>query len=200
MATKLNIRIEHAVLVFRNFAGAKKMYNEEGKRNFCVYLDGYDRRGNMFNDPDMIPQYKYGSDWLNPNNLIPALQNDGWLVKWTKEKELETGEVYPARPYIKVNIHYSEDWPQYNPKVVMVKDDGGFTNIDADTIHMLDSTWIANADIIIKPNNYEERNGIENGKVSAQLKTLYITPVQDADEDDFDGKYGRPGFEDGVPF
>lgn len=188
MSSKLNIRIEHAVLTFRNFAGARKMYNEPGDRNFCVYLDGYDRRGNVFEDPEQIPQYKYGSDWLSPNDLIPALEKDGWNIKWTKESEDGT---YPARPYMKVKISYSENYPTYNPKVYLTKNDGGLTNIDQDTIGLLDTVWISNADLIIRPFNYEERNGIENGHVSARLKTLYITPVEDVEEDDFDGKYGK---------
>lgn len=198
MATRNNIRVEHAVLVFRNFAGAQKMYNDKGKRNFCVYLDGYDRKGHEFEDPDMIPKYKYGPDYLGPNELIPALQKDGWNVKWTKESD--DGE-YPSRPYIKVNVKYSEDWPQFNPKVLMVKRDGGLTSVDEDTIHMLDTTWISNADLIIKPNNYEERKGIADGKVSADLKMMYITPVEDADEDDFDGKYSSASYTagDGEP-
>ena len=70
-----------------------------------------------------------------------------------------------------------------------MKSDGGLTSVDEDTIHMLDTTWISNADLIIKPNNYEERKGIAGGKVSADLKMMYVTPVEDADEDDFDGKY-----------
>lgn len=191
MATKNNIRIEHGVLVFRNFAGARKMYNDEGKRNFCVYLDGYDRRGREYEDQDRIPKYKYGSDWLSPNELIPALEKDGWLVKWTKERETEGGDIYPARPYIKVNIKYNDNYPMYNPKVSMVKANGDLTEIVEQSISLLDTTWISNADMIIKPNNYEERQGIANGKVSAELKTLFITPVEDADEDDFDGKYAR---------
>lgn len=200
MATKFNIRIEHAVMVFRNFAGARKMYNDEGKRNFCVYLDGYDRRGNEFNDPELIPKYKYGPDWMAPNDLIPALQNDGWNIKWTKEDP--NGE-YPSRPYLKVNVKYNPGWPQYNPKVLMVKSDGGLTNIEEDSIHQIDTTWIANCDMIIKPNNYEERQGIENGRVSADLKMMYVTPVEDVDEDDFDGKYsvrGRGEADDTIPF
>lgn len=192
MATKFNIRIEHGVLTFRNFAGAQKMYNDKGKRNFCVYLDGYDRKGNTFSDENRVPRYKYGPDWMSPNDLIDALTKDGWNVKWTKESD--DGE-YPARPYIKVNVKYSEDWPQFNPKVFMVKSDGGLTSIDEDSVHQLDTTWISNADLIIKPNNYEERKGIANGKVSADLKLMYVTPVEDVDEDDdFDGKYGNAGF------
>lgn len=201
MATKFNIRIEHAVLVFRNFAGERKMYNDEGKRNFCIYLDGYNRRGMEFADPERIPQYKYGSDWLSPNDLIPALERDGWNVKWTKEKEMENGEVYPSRPYLKVNVKYNEDWPQFNPKISLVKADGGITPLDEASIHQLDTMWVSNADVIIKPNNYEERKGIENGKVSADLKTLFVTPVEDVDEDEFDGKYSQRGAEeDDIPF
>ena len=190
MASNFNIRIEHAVLTFRNFAGARKQFNDEGKRNFCVYLDGYNRRGEAFQDEERIPRYKYGPDWMNPNDLIAALQSDGWNVKWTKERETESGDIYPSRPYIKVNVKYNDQYPNFNPKICTVKEDGSFTNIDADTAEIVDSIWIDNADVIIKPYNYEANKGIENGKVSAELKTLYITPVKDADEDDdFDGKY-----------
>ena len=188
MSTKFNLRIEHGVLTFRNFAGAKKMFNEEGKRNFCVYLDGYDRKGNPFENPEFIPRYKYGPDWMDPNTLIEALQRDGWNVKFSKPSD--DGE-YPARPYIKVNVKYNPDYPQFNPDVFMVKSDGTTVPVGEDTIHMVDTTWINNADLIIKPNNYEERKGIENGRVSADLKTLYITPVEDDLEDEFDGKYAR---------
>ena len=202
MATNNNIRIEHGVLAFRNFAGAKKVnkgqiLNEEGKRNFCVYLDGFDRKGNMFKDERRIPRYKYGPDWMSPNELIEALERDKWHVGWTKPSE--DGE-YPSRPFIKVHVKFNSNYPQFNPKALMVKDDGGFTNYDEDMIGQFDTTWIDNADLIIKPFNYEERKGIENGHVSAELKIIYITPVRDLDEDDdFDGKYSRPGFNDEEP-
>jgi len=205
MATDKNIRIEHGVLNFRNFKGEKKTYegrvtNEEGKRNFCVYLDGYDRKGNEFADANRIPKYKYGHDWLSPNELIEALQRDKWPVKWTKEKEGPNG-VYPSRPYMKVNVKYSSVRPQFNPKAYSVRSDGDYTTVDEDSIAQFDTIWIDNADFIIKPFNYEG----EGGRVSAELKIIYITPVRDLDEDDdFDGKYARPGFddaeEDSLPF
>ncbi len=197
MASKFNIRIEHAVLTFRNFAGVKKQFNDEGKRNFCVYLDGYNRKGEQFQDENRIPKYKYGSEWMSPNDLIPVLEKDGWNIKWTRESE--DGE-YPPRPYLKINVKYNENYPNFNPKICIVKDDGSFTNIEAETAGLIDSIWIDNADVIIKPYNYEERKGIENGKVSAELKTLYVTPVQDADEDDFDGKYSRNDPDEEIPW
>ena len=199
MATNNNLRIDNAVLTFRNFAGERKMYNDEGRRNFCVYLDGFNRKGEPFENPDYIPKYKYGPDWLGPNELIPALEADGWNVKFTKESE--DGE-YKARPYLKVNVKYNPAWPQFNPKVNMVKTNGEVTPLDENSVHLMDSVWIRKADVIIKPNNYVERKGIENGKVSADLKKLYVTPVEDADEDDFDGRYevSRNNDVDDIPF
>ena len=192
MSTKNNIKIEHAVLTFRNFGGERKRFNDEGKRNFCVYLDGYNYRGEAFKNEEMIPRYKYGSDWLNPNDLIPALEADGWNVKFTKEGLDESGEVrYPARPYIQVHVKYSELYPRYNPSVYLVKSNGDLTKLGEDSVDQLDRTWIANADLIIKPNNYDERKGNPDGKVSADLQTIYVKPVEDMDEDDFDGKYSR---------
>lgn len=193
MATDKNIRVEHGVLTFRNFTGEKKVWegrvtNEEGKRNFCFYLDGYDRKGNEFTDVNKIPKYKYGHDWLSPNELVEALQRDKWPIKWTKESPDGT---YPARPYMKVNVKYNSVRPQFNPKAFSVRSDGDFTTIDEDSISQFDTVWIDNADFIIKPYNYEG----EGGRVSAELKIIYVTPVRDIDEDDdFDGKYVRPGF------
>lgn len=198
MASKFNIRIEHAILAFRNFAGARKQFNDEGKRNFVVYLDGYNRRGEAFQDEERIPRYKYGSDWMSPNDLIPALEADGWNVRWTKARE---DSDFPARPYIKVGVKYNSDYPNFNPKICIVKEDGNFTNIDEETAGLIDSIWIDNADLIIKPYNWEEKKGIENGRVAAELKTLYVTPVQDAEEDDFDGKYAQQDNDpDDLPF
>lgn len=198
MASKFNIRIEHAILAFRNFAGARKQFNDEGKRNFVVYLDGYNRRGEAFQDEERIPRYKYGSDWMSPNDLIPALEADGWNVRWTKARE---DSDFPARPYIKVSVKYNSDYPNFNPKICIVKEDGNFTNIDEETAGLIDSIWIDNADLIIKPYNWEEKKGIENGRVAAELKTLYVTPVQDAEEDDFDGKYAQQDNDpDDLPF
>jgi len=54
------IVIEDARIMFRNFAGKKGMFNDEGKRNFAVVL---------------------------PDDVAVQLEADGWNVKYTKPRE-----------------------------------------------------------------------------------------------------------------
>ena len=203
MSSKFNITIDHAVMTFRNFEGKKKgKYGKEGARSFCVYLDGFDRRGNMFEDPEKVPQYKYGPEWMNPNDLIPALEKDNWIITWSKQSE--DGE-YPSRPYLKVNVNFkdSDKARAFNPKVWLAKKNGDLVPVNEDSINTLDTIWVEDAKIRIRPYNYEEeRDGIENGKISAQLKDLCITPVEDEDEvdDDFYSSYRKNAPREDVPF
>jgi hypothetical protein len=55
-----NIMVEDARIVFRNFAGAERMYNPAGRRNFGLLLD-----------PELADQ----------------LHHDGWAVKQLKPRE-----------------------------------------------------------------------------------------------------------------
>jgi hypothetical protein len=54
------IVIEDARIMYRNFAGKKGMFNDEGKRNFAVVL---------------------------PDDVAAQLEADGWNVKRTKPRE-----------------------------------------------------------------------------------------------------------------
>lgn len=78
MARHNNIEIEGADIFFRNFAGKKGMFNEEGERSFCVSLDGQDP------------------------NVIEQMRRDGWNVKFSKVRE--EGDV--PRPYLQVKVSY----------------------------------------------------------------------------------------------
>lgn len=60
MAERPKIVVENANLTWRNFAGAKKKYNAEGLRNFCVMLD---------------------------DDTAQRMEADGWSVKYTTPKE-----------------------------------------------------------------------------------------------------------------
>lgn len=195
MSSNSNIVIEHAVITFRNFKGAKKgKFGKEGDRYFSVYLDGFDRKGHMFEDQNRIPRYKYGSDWLSPNDLIPALEKDNWPVTWTKPSE--DGE-YPARPVLKIKLNYyntsNPNKPRRGPNVFTTSKDGTLTTIDEDSISQLDTIWIDDAKVRVRPYNWEEeRDGVENGRISAQLQDLCIVPVEDAnDDDDFYDEYKK---------
>jgi len=59
---KIEIRIDNAKVMFRNFAGAEGKFNPAGNRNFCVFL---------------------------PDDIAQTLEKDGWGVRWLTSKEGE---------------------------------------------------------------------------------------------------------------
>lgn len=71
-----NISIENAELIFRNFAGNESMYNRDGYRNFCVFIDDDD--------------------------YAEKLSNEGWNVKILKPRDEED----KPRHYIQVAVNF----------------------------------------------------------------------------------------------
>lgn len=193
MSSESNIIIEHAVITFRNFKGEKKgRFGKAGDIYFSVFLDAYDFKGNMFEDESKIPQFKYGHEWMNPNDFVDALVRDNWLVSWWKPKDAP--EDFPVRPLLKVNVYFSKDASgrpnKYGPKIWIAKKDGSLEPIDEESVKNLQTIWIDDAKIRIRPYNFDKiRNGIEDGRISAQLKDLCISPVEDDDDDDFYSEY-----------
>lgn len=55
-----NITLENARLLFRNFAGEERAYNDKGRRNFCVVI---------------------------PEDQIESLRADGWNIKFLPARE-----------------------------------------------------------------------------------------------------------------
>lgn len=70
---KLEVRIDNAKIMFRNFAGASKNYNPAGNRNFCVFL---------------------------PDDIAESMERDGWYVRWLNSRE---GEAPQAMISVKLN-------------------------------------------------------------------------------------------------
>ena len=73
-ANKLEVRIDNARVVFRNFAGAEGKYNPAGNRNFCIFL---------------------------PDDIANSMERDGWSIRWLNEKE---GEPPQALVTVKLNF------------------------------------------------------------------------------------------------
>lgn len=63
-SNKKNIEIENARIMFRNFSGEKKKFNDEGDRNFCVEIS-------------------------NPEDA-EMLRREGWNIKtWNRDEDEE---------------------------------------------------------------------------------------------------------------
>ncbi len=103
-----------------------------------------------------------------------VLQSEGFNIRYLKPRE--DGDV-PV-PYLPVKVAYGKGRP---PKIVMVTKRGK-TDLDEDTVKLLDWSEIEKADIAINPYEYDVqgRRGIK-----AYLKTMYVT-IQ---EDDFEDRY-----------
>lgn len=76
-----NVRIEGARLIFKNFQGKRTDFNEEGNRNFGVFLD---------------------------DELAEKLKDDGWNVKHLKPRP-DDPEQY-EQPWLSVKVRF-EPYP-----------------------------------------------------------------------------------------
>lgn len=131
-------------------------------RNFEGREDRYNRQGDrnfsVVLDPDLAAQ----------------LAADKWNVKVLEARE-EGDEVTYILP---VAVSYKVR----PPRVVMLTESGGRTNLDEDSVEMLDWAYIKNVDLIVRGRDWEN-----NGKagVKAYLQSLYVT----IEEDELERKY-----------
>lgn len=73
-----NLNLEGIRIGFRNFEGRAQKYNQEGNRNFAVFID---------------------------STLAEDLEKQGWNVHWPKTPE---GDINPDRdPFIKVRVNFN---------------------------------------------------------------------------------------------
>jgi hypothetical protein len=104
---------------------------------------------------------------------------DGWNVKWLKPRE-DAEEGDEPQAYLQVTANFDKGRP---PRVVMITSRGR-TNLDENTVEMLDWADIQNTDMIVRPYEWSV-----NGKtgVKAYLQSIYVT----VEEDDLERKYAE---------
>jgi hypothetical protein len=154
MPAQDTVVMEGVRLVFRNFEGREGQYNQEGARNFGVIL---------------------------PEDVAEAMLADGWNVKRLKpsEEEQEAG-IEEGPPWLPVKIGYGKGSP---PKVTMVTSRGK-TQLNEETVDILDWAEITNVDLIVRPYHYDVRG---SQGISAYLKTMFVT----IEEDELERKYAE---------
>lgn len=108
-----------------------------------------------------------------PPDVAEAMLADGWNVKYLKPREEEEVEDAEETPWLSVSVNFDKGKP---PKVVLVTERGR-TNLDANTVEMLDWADITNVDLIVRPYQWEVsgRTGIK-----AYLQSMYVTIEEDA--------------------
>lgn len=114
---------------------------------------------------------------LLDDTVANAMAEDGWNVKWLKAREDdEDGE---QQAYLQVSVNFKGR----PPRVVLVTSRGR-TNLDEDSVEMLDWADIKNVDLIVRPYEWSV-----NGKtgIKAYLQSIYVT----IEEDQLELKYAE---------
>lgn len=101
---------------------------------------------------------------------------DGWNIKYLKPREEDEDET--PTPWLPVAVGYGKGRP---PRVVVITSRGR-TNLDENSVEMLDWADIVNVDMIVRPYHYEVRG--DKG-VKAYVQSIYVT----IEEDELEKKY-----------
>lgn len=111
---------------------------------------------------------------LLPDDIAKQMEDDGWNVRYLNPREPED----KPQGYLQVAVNYKGR----PPRIVMITSRGK-TQLDEDMVDILDWAEIKNADVIIRPYEWEV-----NGKsgVKAYLQSIYVT----IEEDELELKYG----------
>lgn len=152
--SETDIMFEHADLKggpYMNFEGKEKQYNRAGERNFCLVL------------PEELAHEMVGKEWSS--------------ISFPKERpedqDKDPEDRYPRTPHAEVKVEFGKGRP---PKIVLITS-AGKTELDQNTVAMLDVADMANVDLIIHGYrwNADGRSGLK-----PYLKTMYVTLNEDA--------------------
>ena len=145
------LNIADARIGFRNFEGREGLYNKSGDRSFVVFLD---------------------------DETAKTLFEEGWNVKFPKEREGIDPEEDDRSPHLQVSVSFDN----YPANVFLISNDNP-TRLDESEVSMLDWAELSNVDLVIRPYTWEV-----NGKsgIKAYLKAGYFTIITDM----FAAKYG----------
>ncbi len=119
------------------------------------------------------------------DDVAHQMAEDGWNIKWLKARE--DGEAPQA--YIQVSLRFDV----FPPRIVLITSRGR-TQLDEETVEMLDWADIQNVDLIIRPYNWSVG---EKGGLKAYVKTMFVTIHEDpleqkyAELDEIPARAGR---------
>lgn len=121
--------VENARIIFKNFAGKRTEFNDEGNRNF----------GLLISDED-----------------AERLKEDGWNVKYLRPRPDDPDEY--RQPWLPVKVKFG-DYPPIVYLIKPNNGDPRKVRLDEETIGQLDWANIESCDIQIRPYNYPARSG-----------------------------------------
>ena len=137
------LQIVDARIIFRNFEGREDKYNRKGDRNFAL----------------VIPNQEIADALMDAKNEYGV----GWKVKIRDPRE----EGDAPFMYLPVNVKFNAR----GPKVVLISGNKQ-TQLDEDSVSILDDIDIACVDLDIRPYDGESTYGPFR---SAYLQAMYVT-------------------------
>ena len=102
--------------------------------------------------------------------VATAMAEDNWNIKWLRPRSEEEEEAPQA--YLPVSLNFKGR----PPRIVLITSRGR-TNLDEDSVDMLDWADIVNVDLIVRP--YEWTVNQKTG-IKAYLQSIYVTIEEDA--------------------
>jgi hypothetical protein len=107
---------------------------------------------------------------LLDDRVAHDMAEDGWNIKTLRPREEDDADALP-QAYLPVSVNFKGR----PPRIVLITSRGR-TNLDEDSVEMLDWVDIVNVDLIVRP--YEWTVNGKSG-VKAYLQSIYVTIEED---------------------